>query len=152
MTGVTLRPIFGGYEPPGLRMALHGIPVYERSITLHTLEETTPMLDVMGQKDVCLMSAHGILVVGRTVEEVTHKSIVLETLARLNYFAALRGDVAEISDEDKAEWNRRERAADAREAGGGGEDGGNHGWDHYVSLVNEPGLIQFDDVGLGLGR
>src|SRR5437879_5227329 len=36
MTGTTMRPIFGGYEPPGLRMALHGLPVYERSITLHT--------------------------------------------------------------------------------------------------------------------
>jgi len=152
MTGTTLRPIFGGYEPPGLRMALHGLPLYERSITLHTLDETTPMLEVMGQKDICLMSAHGILVVGKSVEEVTHKSIVLETLARLNYLAALRGNVKDISEEDVEEWNRRERVANEARAAGGGDEEGNHGWEYYVSLVNEPGLIQFDDVGFGLGR
>ncbi len=27
MTGVTLRPIFGGYEPPGMRMAYKGLPL-----------------------------------------------------------------------------------------------------------------------------
>jgi ribulose-5-phosphate 4-epimerase/fuculose-1-phosphate aldolase len=106
------------------------------------------MLDVMGQRDICLMRAHGILVVGKTVEEVTHKSIVLETLARLNYYAALKGNVREISDEDKEEWNRRERADIER--GRSNADERNANWDYYVTLVNEPGAVQFNDVSLGM--
>ncbi len=107
------------------------------------------MLECMGEKDVCLMRAHGILVVGKTVEEATHKSIVLENLARLNYLAALKGDAPEISDEDKAEFDRRVRVA-AASGQSDGERG--FGWDYYVSLVNEPGLIQFNELGFAFGH
>jgi ribulose-5-phosphate 4-epimerase/fuculose-1-phosphate aldolase len=145
MAGVKIRPIFGGYEPPGMRMAMDGLPLFERSITLHTVEETLPMVQVMGSKDVCLMRAHGIAVAGRSVEEATHKAIVLETLARLNYYASLHGEVPEISDEDKAEWDRRARVA--AERGSEREDGG--GWAYLLSLLEMPGAVQFDDTGLG---
>jgi ribulose-5-phosphate 4-epimerase/fuculose-1-phosphate aldolase len=140
MAGVKIRPIFGGYEPPGMRMALEGLPLYERSITLHTLEETIPFLDVMGSKDVCLMRAHGIAVSGRSVEEATHTAIVLETLARLNWYASMHGAIPEISDEDKTEFTRRRREEPR-------EDGGDGGWAYLLKLLEMPG--QFDDTGLG---
>jgi ribulose-5-phosphate 4-epimerase/fuculose-1-phosphate aldolase len=140
MAGVKIRPIFGGYEPPGMRMALEGLPLFERSITLHTLEETIPFLEVMGSKDVCLMRAHGIAVSGRSVEEATHTAIVLETLARLNWYASMHGEVPEISDEDKAEFTRRRREEPR-------EDGGDSGWAYLLRLLDLPG--QFDDTSLG---
>ena len=31
MTGVTLRPIFGGYEPPGMYMAMEGLRLFDRA-------------------------------------------------------------------------------------------------------------------------
>jgi len=151
MTGFKLRAIFGGYEPSGMRMGLDGLPIYDRSITLHTLEETLPMLEVMGEREICLMRAHGILVAGKSVEEVTHRAIVLETLARLNYLASLKGDVPEISDEDKAEWRRRAVVAAEAQREGGGEEGAGSSWDYYLTLLDVPGLIQFDDVGFGIG-
>lgn len=149
MTSVKVRPIFGGYQPPAMRMAMDGVPVYQRSITLHTRDETRPMIDLMGDKNVCMMRGHGIVAVGRNVEEATHNAIVLETLARLNWYASLRGvEVPEISDEDKEEWNRRAR----EEARGGtraarAEDGG--GWAQLMALLEEPSLGQVDDTGLG---
>jgi ribulose-5-phosphate 4-epimerase/fuculose-1-phosphate aldolase len=145
MTGLTLRPIFGGYEPPGMKMAIEGLPLFERTITLHTLEETLPFIDVMGNKDVCLMRAHGIAVAGRSVEDATHKAIVLESLARLNYLAALRGvEIPEVPQEDRDVWN--ERANDTGRPAAREDDAN---WPYYLALLEE-GTLQVSDIGLGV--
>jgi ribulose-5-phosphate 4-epimerase/fuculose-1-phosphate aldolase len=145
MTGLTLRPIFGGYEPPGMKMAIDGLPLFERTITLHTLEETLPFIDVMGNKDVCLMRAHGIAVAGRSVEDATHKAIVLESLARLNYLAALRGvEIPEVPQEDRDVWN--ERANDTGRPAAREDDAN---WPYYLALLEE-GTLQVSDIGLGV--
>jgi ribulose-5-phosphate 4-epimerase/fuculose-1-phosphate aldolase len=146
MTGVKLRPIFGGYQPPGMKMAIEGLPLFERTITLHTLDETLPFLDVMGNKDVCLMRAHGIAVAGRSVEDATRKAIVLESLARLNYLAALRGvDVPEVPQEDRDVWAERARASSGAERDDDSE------WAYYLALLEVPGALQFNDVGFAIG-
>jgi ribulose-5-phosphate 4-epimerase/fuculose-1-phosphate aldolase len=146
INNVPLRPIFGGFAPQSMRMAEAGVPLYERSITLHTLEETIPMLDVMGDKDVILLSRHGVLVTGRSVEEATSRAIAFESLARLNWLAALHGDPGEILDVDKEEFARRVREEPrARGDGGDGEGGG---WANLTALL-ESGATQYDDVGLG---
>jgi ribulose-5-phosphate 4-epimerase/fuculose-1-phosphate aldolase len=146
MTDLKLRPIFGGYEPPGWKMADQGIPVYDRTITLHTLDETTPFIDVMGDKDVCLMKAHGIAVAGTSIEQATSAAITLESLARLNYYASLRGvDVPEIPQEDKDVWADRARADAGAGAATREEGGGN--WAYLTSLLNT-GAVQVDDVGM----
>jgi ribulose-5-phosphate 4-epimerase/fuculose-1-phosphate aldolase len=146
MNGVTLRPIFSGYMPGAMRMAAEGVPIYHRSITLQNIEETTPFVEVMGNKNVCLMYGHGIAVAGKTVEEATSRAIGLETLARINWFAALKGHAPEISDEDKQEWARRARVS-AERGGGGGDEGRDGGWAYYVNLLDQPG--QVDVTGLG---
>jgi ribulose-5-phosphate 4-epimerase/fuculose-1-phosphate aldolase len=151
VNGIRLRPVIGGYSPSAMRMAAEGIPMYERTITLQTLDETNPMLDVMGSKDVCLMRAHGVLVTGRSVEEATHRAIVLETLARMNWYASLRGDPPpDVPQEDLGVWAERSRAiqegrAPVRERDQEGL------WHYYLALLEQPGLIQYDDIGLGFG-
>ncbi len=146
MTGVRLRPIFGGYEPSGMKLALEGLPLFERTITLHTLEETLPFIEVMGDRDACLMRAHGIAVAGRSVEDATHKAIVLESLARLNYLAALRGvEVPEVPQEDRDVW--AERARDTSRSAAREDDAS---WAYYLALLKE-GTLQFNDIGLGIG-
>jgi ribulose-5-phosphate 4-epimerase/fuculose-1-phosphate aldolase len=156
---VPLRPIF--YEAGPYNMLMAGMPTYQRSITLHTLEETLPALDVMGDKNVCLLSRHGVIVAGRSVEDVTTKIIALEDLARNNWLAALHGDVGDIPEEDKAEFAERAIAsAEARERGlpdllhpGGFEDeerGGERGaWEYYKALLDS-GVLYVNDSGLGL--
>ncbi len=146
MTGLKLRPIFGGYEPPGMKMAIDGLPLFERTITLHTLEETLPFIDIMGNQDVCLMRAHGIAVAGRSVEDATHKAIVLESLARLNYLAALRGvEIPEVPQEDRDVW--AERAKDTTRPAAREDDSN---WPYYLALLEE-GTLQVSDIGLGIG-
>lgn len=145
MNGVTIRPIFSGYMPNAYRMAAEGIPLFDRSITLQTLEETLPFVELMGSKDVCLMYGHGIAVSGRSIEEATNRAVALETLARVNWYASLKGQPPEVSQEDKEEWARRARVAVER--GRDGEDGRDANWANYVALLDDGG--QIDVTGMG---
>ena len=116
MAGIELRPIFGGYDPRAMRMALGAIPVYPSSLTLHSKEQVHAMMAVMGDNDICVLRGHGVVVCGRDVEEATIKTIKLDHLAGLNLKAASLGNVPSISQEDKNAFLGR--------TGGGGHGGG----------------------------
>lgn len=109
MAGIELRPIFGGYDPSSMRLALKGIPVYPRSLTLNTVEQVHAMQKVMGEGDICILRGHGLIVVGSSVEQATLIAIKVDTLAKMNLQAASLGRVPSISDEDIAEFQNRER-------------------------------------------
>jgi ribulose-5-phosphate 4-epimerase/fuculose-1-phosphate aldolase len=159
INNIPLRPLY--YEAGPYNMLTAGIPVYNRAITLHTLDETLPALDVMGDHNVCLLSRHGTIIAGRSVEEATIRLITLEDLARNNWLAALRGEVDDISDEDKAEFSRRTIAGAERRARGmpdelhpggfGDEESGERdgAWAYYTTLL-ESGALYVNDSGLGL--
>jgi ribulose-5-phosphate 4-epimerase/fuculose-1-phosphate aldolase len=153
INNIPLRPIY--FEAAPYHMVMDGIPVYDRSITLHTLEETNPMLDVMQNHNVCLLTRHGVVVSGASVEEATVRLITLEDLARNNWLAASMGALEDISDEDKAENARRREVSRAR--GGGAPDdqhpGGFEGtereslWGYYVALL-DTGTLFVNESGL----
>jgi ribulose-5-phosphate 4-epimerase/fuculose-1-phosphate aldolase len=109
MAGIELRPIFGGYDPSSMRLALKGIPVYPHSLTLNTVEQVHAMQKVMGEGDICVLRGHGLIVVGSSVEQATLIAIKVDTLAKMNLQAASLGRVPSISDEDIAEFQNRER-------------------------------------------
>jgi ribulose-5-phosphate 4-epimerase/fuculose-1-phosphate aldolase len=156
---IPLRPIY--WEANPLNMIMGGIPVFDRSITLHTREETAPMLEVMGNHDICLLSRHGVVVAARSVEEVTHRVIELEHIARNNYLAALRGEVGDIPQQDKEEWERRRVETAERERLGlpdelhpGGTDDDGRGerdgmWTYYVAML-ETGAVTVNETGLSV--
>ena len=100
MAGVALRPIYGGYDPQSMRLALRGIPLYPSSLTLHSREQVHAMLEVMGESEVCVLRGHGVVVVGKSVEEATIKAIKLDHLARMNLQAAALGNIPSISQDD----------------------------------------------------
>jgi ribulose-5-phosphate 4-epimerase/fuculose-1-phosphate aldolase len=100
VAGIELKPIFGGYDPQSMRLAISGIPIYPSSLTLHTKEQVHAMMEVMGNNDVCILRGHGVVVVGKSVEEVTIRAIKLDTLAMMNLQAAALGGVPSISEED----------------------------------------------------
>jgi ribulose-5-phosphate 4-epimerase/fuculose-1-phosphate aldolase len=136
LTNLELRPIFGAYDPSAMRLALDGIPVYPRSITLTRPQLAQDMIEIMAGKDVCLMRGHGITAVGRTVEEATVKAIKLETLARITWQATQRGPVADIPAEDKDEYQSRGFGSRGRSS--------EAVWRYYVQLLDRGG-------GEGLG-
>jgi len=91
ITGLEFRPIFGAFNIPALRMALEGIPIFPRSCLIARAELAAPMIDIMGQKNICLMKGHGITVTGKTVEEATVRALNFNTLARITLQVALTG-------------------------------------------------------------
>ena len=118
MAGIELRPIFGGYDPRAMRMAIKRIPVYQSSLTLHSLEQVHAMMEAMGDSDICILRGHGIVVCGSSVEDATIKAIKLDHLASLNLQAAMLGNVAAISHEDQHAFLTRKTTG----MGGGGPE------------------------------
>ncbi|KAA9011185.1 class II aldolase/adducin family protein [Niallia endozanthoxylica] len=99
-----LRPIFGAFNIPAMRMALEGVPVFQRSYLVTRPELAAPMIEEMGNKDICLMKGHGITATGATIEEATINALNFNTLAKVTLEVAKTGrEVAAISEEDIAE-------------------------------------------------
>lgn len=118
MAGIELRPIFGGYDPRAMRLAIDGFPVYQSSLTLQSTEQVRDMMAVMGDSDICVLRGHGVVVCGETVEEATIRAIKLDHLARMNLQAASLGNVPSISEDDQNIFLSRRRGGH----GGGGAE------------------------------
>jgi 3,4-dihydroxyphthalate decarboxylase len=112
IAGITLRPIYGGYDPQGMRLALRGIPLFQSSLTLHSKEQVHAMLEVMGESDVCVLRGHGVVVVGKSIEEATLRAIKLDHLAKMNLQAAAVGNVPSIPQDDIDAFLSRRGAPD----------------------------------------
>jgi ribulose-5-phosphate 4-epimerase/fuculose-1-phosphate aldolase len=107
LAGLALRPVFGSYNIPALRLALDGVPVYPRSVLISRPELANEMLAAMGERPVVLLRGHGITVAGESVEQATGRAIDLEELCRVTLELARLGavvdpvpaaDVAELPD------------------------------------------------------
>ena len=112
MAGIELKPVFGGFDPSAMRLALRPIPVFESSLTLHTKEQVHAMMEVMGDRDICIMRGHGVVVCGKSVEEATIKAIKLDALAQMNLELARLGKSPTISEADIALFQNRQRKGD----------------------------------------
>jgi 3,4-dihydroxyphthalate decarboxylase len=112
MAGISLRPIFGGYDPQGMRLAVRGVPMYPSSLTLHTKEQVHAMLEVMGDSDICVLRGHGVVVTGKSVEAATLRAIKLDHLAKMNLQAAALGNVPSIPQDDIDAFLSRRGAPD----------------------------------------
>lgn len=98
------RPIFGAFNIPAMRMALEGIPVFERSCLITRPDLAASMMEAMGDKSLVLLKGHGVTVIGKTVEEATIRAINFNILAGVTkQVAALGKESPNISDEDIAE-------------------------------------------------
>jgi ribulose-5-phosphate 4-epimerase/fuculose-1-phosphate aldolase len=94
-----LQPIYGAYDPTGLRLLMEGIPTYPRSILVSNNELGQEFAATMG-KHACLMRGHGITTCGPSIEEATMTAIRLNDLAEMNYRAQLLGDPQTIPQEE----------------------------------------------------
>jgi L-fuculose-phosphate aldolase len=95
-----LLPLFGAYDPSGLRLAMEGLATYGRSITVSNDKLGEEFSQAMGGKRACLMRGHGITSVGPSIEEATLMAIKLNELAEVNYRAWLLGTPEPIARED----------------------------------------------------
>jgi ribulose-5-phosphate 4-epimerase/fuculose-1-phosphate aldolase len=91
LTGLELRPVFGAYNIPALRLALDGVPVYPRPVLISRPELADEMLEAMGSRRVCVLRGHGITVAGETVEQATVTAVNLDELCVVTLQLALLG-------------------------------------------------------------
>ena len=109
-----LLPIYGAYDPPGMKMCADGIPMYPRSVTIINDELGDDFMRTMGNSDVCMLRGHGITAAGRGVEDVTSRTLTLYELARMNYMAYAIGDPRPIPQQDLDEYAERGTAGPRR--------------------------------------
>ncbi|MFT5540604.1 MAG: ribulose-5-phosphate 4-epimerase/fuculose-1-phosphate aldolase [Alphaproteobacteria bacterium] len=141
ITEKKIMPIFGAYDPTGLRLAVEGPSLYDRAVLIKNDALGQELATAMGRSRICLMRGHGITTVGASVEEATLASIKINELAEMNYQAYLLGQPRPISDEDI-----RTFIPGYGEAGGGNNASatlaplmGNVGssWRYYATLAGE---------------
>lgn len=105
IAGLELRPVFGAFNIPAMRMAAAGVPVFERSCLITRKELATAMIEAMDGRDACVLRGHGITVTGRSVQAAAVRALDLDTLARVTVKLAQAGerDPEPISEADMAE-------------------------------------------------
>jgi len=138
LAGITMRPIFGAFDPASSMIAEQGIPVYPRSITVTRPALAHDMMAIMGDKQVCLMYGHGITAVGASVGAATVRSLKMEALAKITWDVSGRAPLRDISDEDKEHlWARQRQVASERAERPAGPDAV---WKYYQQLLEFRGL------------
>ena len=104
IAGLDLRPIFGAYNIPAMRLAAEGIPVYPRSVLIRTAELASSMLACMAGRPACILRGHGIVVCGDTLEQAVVRTLNINELAQATLAVAATGRAApQIPPEDIAE-------------------------------------------------
>jgi ribulose-5-phosphate 4-epimerase/fuculose-1-phosphate aldolase len=125
-----LLPLYGAYDPSGLRLLVEGLASYPRSITVSNEKLGEEFAQAMGNKSACLMRGHGITSAGPNVEEATLTAIKLNDAAVINYQAALLGAPQAIPQEDIDVMVGKSRGA-------GKSVHANSNWRYYCRLLDE---------------
>ncbi|MCC6177311.1 MAG: class II aldolase/adducin family protein [Chloroflexi bacterium] len=132
-THQTLATVFGIVGKPILPI-LHveaplvaaPIPIYPSAEMVITREDGAELARVLGDNPVAHLQGHGIVTVGRTVEEATIAAIHLERLARANLLAAQLGGDPKVIPPDVVERLR------------GPMVGWEVRWAYYAGLLDDP--------------
>ena len=95
-----LLPLYGAYDPSGLRLLAAGLATYPRSITVANQALGEEFAQAMGDKQACLMRGHGITTAGAAVQDATLSAIKLNDAAEINYRATLLGTPQPIPPEE----------------------------------------------------
>jgi ribulose-5-phosphate 4-epimerase/fuculose-1-phosphate aldolase len=143
ITDLEYRPIFGGYDPSAVGIAIKGVPIYPRAATIHSKEMAHELIECMGERDVVLMKGHGITTIAGAVESATTLAIRFDRLSKIMWELALSGRTArELSDVDMMRFDGREAPSDRGDWRGALQGSEYWDWKHYVKLleVNNIGL------------
>ena len=125
-----LQPLFGAYDPSGLRLLVEGLATYPRSITVSNEKLGEEFADAMGEKQACLMRGHGITSAGPSVEDATLDGDQTQRRSgdQLPSFAAWHAEP--ISQEDIEILVGKSR-------GGSKAVHANSNWRYYCKLLDE---------------
>jgi len=90
------------FRPVTLQAALfgNGVPLYTEAKLIKTTRQGERLVELLGDKRAALLRAHGIVVVGKNLEEVLFASLVLEDDTRKAMQAASLGELGYLSLEE----------------------------------------------------
>jgi ribulose-5-phosphate 4-epimerase/fuculose-1-phosphate aldolase len=90
------------FQPVTLQGAIFsdGVPLYPEAQLITTPARGDSLLQVIGDKRAALLRGHGIVVVGKNLQEVLFASLVLEDDAKKTMQAATLGEIGTISPEE----------------------------------------------------
>ena len=129
-----ILPIYGGYDPMGMRLAADGIPVYPSAATIIDDDLGREFQQVMGDSNACVLRGHGLTTAGRSVEDCTSRTLTVYELARINYLAYAIGDPKPIPDADLEEYASRQREGRGRDRNRAGS-GESSFWKYHRKLL-----------------
>ena len=90
------------FQPVTLQGAIFsdGVPLYPQAQLITTPARGESLLKVIGDKRAALLRGHGIVVVGKNLQEVLFASLVLEDDAKKTMQAATLGEIGTMSQEE----------------------------------------------------
>lgn len=103
LAGITIRPIYGAFDIPGARLALGGVPVYERAVLIRNSRLGKEMVAAMRDGPMVICRGHGITSAAATVPQAVLQAISLDALARMSLRVLAAGGT--LRDIDDADWD-----------------------------------------------
>jgi L-fuculose-phosphate aldolase len=126
-----IEPLYGAYDPSGLRLLVEGLATYPRSITVSNEKLGEEFAKAMGDKPACLMRGHGITSAAPNVQDATLTAIKLNDAAVINYQANLLGTPLPIAQEDIDIMVGKSRGPNTKSVHA------NSNWRYYCKLLDE---------------
>jgi len=129
-----LLPLYGSYHPPGLMMALEGIPTYPSSRLIDSAELGDEVAALMGDRVACLLRGHGAVTAGKSIEDAVMSALALNELASINCLAYSMGSPEPVPQPDMDFFKKRFAAV----APGNlvRDDGRRSDWYYYTRRCN----------------
>ncbi len=94
--GIAGREILPVFHPVAASSVSGGIPIYKSAELINIAEQGKAVAETLGDRHACHLQGHGIVVVGKSVEEATIRATYLEQQAELNYMALQLGSIKAI--------------------------------------------------------
>lgn len=104
LAGLNVRPVFGAYNIPAMRLALRGVPIFPKTALVTRPELAREVVAAMAESDACLLLGHGVVVGGETVEQATVRTVDLDVLLDVTVrLKELGAEPEKLSAEDLAD-------------------------------------------------
>ncbi len=104
VAGLPLRPVFGAFNIPAMRMAERGLPVFDYYGLVRTRERGEQMVAAMAGTRAVLLRGHGLTTAAPTLAGAVVAALNVNLLARMTAALAAAGCSApEVPDADRAE-------------------------------------------------
>lgn len=102
--GRDLGPIYGAYDPDGCRLGACDLATFRSAALIDSPELGSVLATALGEKSACVLSGHGIVTVGESVEAAVSTAIAVTELAHVTWLAAVAatGPLVTISADDQA--------------------------------------------------